>query len=65
MVGHQRPGHDIISRFFSEIRYPVDKIRSVLIAIDNISFFDAADNHVVKRSWSVKTRLARHFFFPH
>jgi hypothetical protein len=60
MIVHQNPGNDSGSGGFSDLTKPRKKMLTVLVIPKNIGPFDAANHHMMKRSWCIQSRLSWH-----
>jgi hypothetical protein len=60
MIGQQGPSIDWGLRLCGKITQPDDKVLPDLVVIHDPALFNPPEHHVVKGSWSIQSRLARH-----
>jgi len=60
MIGHQRPGIDIRSRFQGNRPHSGYEYFPIFIVGNDLSFFDPPDNHMMQRAGRNESWTSRH-----
>lgn len=60
MVGHERPGKTIGFGSDEKLRHAFKKKRFVIVIEKDVSLFDAANYHMLEKTWNIDTSCSWH-----